>query len=1542
HLITSLATPLSSKLDEWRRTLVQLEKDRARQTKRARADLKRAVSEANRWKKKAAKCGSTVDLGPGIGHGILPSTNSSAGTRASMVAAQMANALHEVQLKTEQVEAAEQSAVRGFMLEERGRFCFFLSCLLPILECQQSMLSELSTIDELVQSLTKAIKNPEQLMEDAESVLFRASRGELSRSSNVKSWYDSDNSSGLIAAATAALFANHDHMRAGSSDTDSGRLTMDANPLERKPDDQLDNCSLSSSTQSQLNADGVGTYHDSNLPGHGNHNSNYRYLSVGDGTSLSLGGVSSHSSSESSGGNPGYGSTRISLGVHVMPGLTEPQNAFGGSVPFRQFDSTLGYTKSGLGPTHSAGDNPLATSCLLPTTTAHQVDMDESQFRTLCRPGHCRTSSANVLSTGIIMPQQSGQPDPKPHSLSTGSPLLTKSEANLIHLPNQNSRPIVDQNWLRDCDNDEEDEDDDDEEERTSSAEDGNADEGDETPDEEGGEYVEVQGELNKCTPNENGSIGALLVNETRHVGSRLSNMDAAVGLNFGRHTISSAYERGGTAGNRSSLSNLAFNPPIGKSSSKDSGVDSSTVLYPNQALPPPVYTNLNQLAHAAQRKFSIPQIPSSVTVNGSSYIPAPSSPHRTVVDDRLTPGRHPTANTTVSCSPSADRFQPNVYESSAIQSVPHNLMTLASAPALWSTGPTARRVTANSPGSSSTGIDPFSVELDELDKLGGTGHCRTSSANVLSTGIIMPQQSGQPDPKPHSLSTGSPLLTKSEANLIHLPNQNSRPIVDQNWLRDCDNDEEDEDDDDEEERTSSAEDGNADEGDEVGDVPQFDLSKPQRNQLGPNLVQTPDEEGGEYVEVQGELNKCTPNENGSTGALLVNETRHVGSRLSNMDAAVGLNFGRHTISSAYERGGTAGNRSSLSNLAFNPPIGKSSSKDSGVDSSTVLYPNQALPPPVYTNLNQLAHAAQRKFSIPQIPSSVTVNGSSYIPAPSSPHRTVVDDRLTPGRHPTANTTVSCSPSADRFQPNVYESSAIQSVPHNLMTLASAPALWSTGPTARRVTANSPGSSSTGIDPFSVELDELDKLGGTVNPVSRAHGSFASLPRLRSPVHHRSSLLTFPKTSTSPPSSLSSPYLSGLSPRSFNCMSLNPATHLNSGQPSFDLSLCASSSQETLSNSPKFDIQECHLKTLSLNAASLLRKNPHVLPVQANVSSVFSLQSAPEHTEPSSPLPVRPLTVSVHGSTVEHASRTSPISPTFNSHSRGPPISPKPARLRELLAGELLGTRRRTTPGRLPPPPAPIRRSSMLRSSCSSLSDLESRIPTDSRRANLRTSPVLSSCFSGSSNASSLTMASSTTSESQPSANGNRLTSVNHAGRLGYSGDVQLPSEDANRLPVATTAGPVPTVGKTMAYQLATRPSSVVQTGAITFPSSAPTTVSWYADAGSSQTAGPFVSSEAASLMSELSSQLQQLATRTVSDSVPTRPVGIVSQPSHADDEFDLPPPPPDSMFNTDTVLSDQSMTAHHTALLSALIHSVFDGESRSTLLEDSTTSRPS
>lgn len=124
---------MAGKLEEWRRTLTQLEKDRTRQTKRARAELKRALSEASRWQKKAAKCGTSgTDLGPGVGHGILPNS-SAVGSKASVVAAQAANAAREVQDKTGQVEAAEKSAVRSLMLEERGRFCFFLSCLLPIL-----------------------------------------------------------------------------------------------------------------------------------------------------------------------------------------------------------------------------------------------------------------------------------------------------------------------------------------------------------------------------------------------------------------------------------------------------------------------------------------------------------------------------------------------------------------------------------------------------------------------------------------------------------------------------------------------------------------------------------------------------------------------------------------------------------------------------------------------------------------------------------------------------------------------------------------------------------------------------------------------------------------------------------------------------------------------------------------------------------------------------------------------------------------------------------------------------------------------------------------------------------------------------------------------------------------------------------------------------------------------------------------------------------------------------------------------------------------
>ncbi|TGZ59397.1 hypothetical protein CRM22_009094 [Opisthorchis felineus] len=696
HLITSLATPLSNKLDEWRRALIQLEKDRARQIKRARADLKRAVSEADRWQKKAAKCGSS-ELGPGVGHGVLPSSNLSiSSSKASVIATQAANALREVQLKTEVLESTEKASVRGLMLEERGRFCFFLSCLLPLLECQCSMLGEISAIQELMQPLSKAMSNPDQLMDEAEAILFRTRRenlSSLSRMSSTKgSIYSSDGDHGsrLIAAATAALYADYDRANAGSSDdTDSGRLTMETSPIELKADDQLDRCSLSSVTQSPP---GDNLFFNNppitSVPLQNSYN-NYGYNTISDATLACE--VNSHA-----GVNQGCGAIPVNQRSQLPHGFSIVPNATG--YPFNASGHLIGQRKTSIPGT--ATSNPLVTSYHLSRCSPQQPDT------TLCRPGHCRSSSMG---------------DPKLGSqVNSSQALLDETLVDGRPVAFSVNRPVVDPNWLRNCDETDSDSDADEEGDHVSGFMQSSAQA---TPiEDEGGEYVAVQEEVNRCDLTQTAST---LTAEA------LLNKDAG-SLNSGRHTISSAYERGATANVRGSINNLSFNPPIGKSSSKDSGVDSSTVLYPNQVLPPPVYTNLPQLAHAAQRKFSMSHIPPTMDS-------LPSSPSRmTVCEEKLSGSLTSTHLVETSQSNIASARQSaidqSVNELSNIRCTPQHLVNIS--PGDHSAHRRTSVLSASGAGSRpcSNGIDPFSVELDELDKLGGTGSSCASSLTMASS----------------------------------------------------------------------------------------------------------------------------------------------------------------------------------------------------------------------------------------------------------------------------------------------------------------------------------------------------------------------------------------------------------------------------------------------------------------------------------------------------------------------------------------------------------------------------------------------------------------------------------------------------------------------------------------------------------------------------------------------------------------------------------------------------------------------------------------
>ncbi|VDK21456.1 unnamed protein product [Taenia asiatica] len=150
QLITCMVNPMASRMEEWKKTLAQIEKEHNREAKRARGELKRALSEANRLKRKLAKQGngntlhnrqgsggSTIGQGVGLGEpptsGRMLSSTVTSGIGTSSLAVRTDSATKVLEEKICQMEDLERATIKRLMLEERGRYCFFFSCLRPVL-----------------------------------------------------------------------------------------------------------------------------------------------------------------------------------------------------------------------------------------------------------------------------------------------------------------------------------------------------------------------------------------------------------------------------------------------------------------------------------------------------------------------------------------------------------------------------------------------------------------------------------------------------------------------------------------------------------------------------------------------------------------------------------------------------------------------------------------------------------------------------------------------------------------------------------------------------------------------------------------------------------------------------------------------------------------------------------------------------------------------------------------------------------------------------------------------------------------------------------------------------------------------------------------------------------------------------------------------------------------------------------------------------------------------------------------------------------------
>ncbi|XP_043544499.1 protein MTSS 1-like isoform X14 [Chiloscyllium plagiosum] len=150
-LIDCLINPLQDQMEEWKKVANQLDKDHAKEYKKARQEIKKKSSDTLKLQKKAKK----ADV---FGKGDIQP--------------QLDSALQDVNDKYLLLEETEKQAVRRALIEERSRFCAFVSMLRPVVEEEMSMLGEVTHLQTITDDLTNLTMDPHKLPTASEQVII--------------------------------------------------------------------------------------------------------------------------------------------------------------------------------------------------------------------------------------------------------------------------------------------------------------------------------------------------------------------------------------------------------------------------------------------------------------------------------------------------------------------------------------------------------------------------------------------------------------------------------------------------------------------------------------------------------------------------------------------------------------------------------------------------------------------------------------------------------------------------------------------------------------------------------------------------------------------------------------------------------------------------------------------------------------------------------------------------------------------------------------------------------------------------------------------------------------------------------------------------------------------------------------------------------------------------------------------------------------------------------------------------------------------------
>ncbi|XP_059848499.1 protein MTSS 2 isoform X5 [Hypanus sabinus] len=145
-LMESLINPLQERIEDWKKSVNQLDKDHAKEYKRARHEIKKKSSDTLKLQKKARK--GKGDLRP-----------------------QVENAVQDVNDMYLLLEEMEKQAVRKALIEERGRFCTFITFLQPVVDGEIAMLGEITHLQAIVDDLVIQTAEPQKLPPASEQVI---------------------------------------------------------------------------------------------------------------------------------------------------------------------------------------------------------------------------------------------------------------------------------------------------------------------------------------------------------------------------------------------------------------------------------------------------------------------------------------------------------------------------------------------------------------------------------------------------------------------------------------------------------------------------------------------------------------------------------------------------------------------------------------------------------------------------------------------------------------------------------------------------------------------------------------------------------------------------------------------------------------------------------------------------------------------------------------------------------------------------------------------------------------------------------------------------------------------------------------------------------------------------------------------------------------------------------------------------------------------------------------------------------------------------